>query len=136
VCLTNYYLLLFRISSKPPSRTYERILPRSAHFIVDQSRSGVQNIRLAWGDWCNVSGAGFGIQPTTDTGNTLIDAIVWAKPGGEGDGTSDTTSVRYDSFCGNADAAKPAPEAGAYFFLVHSVRKCSLIHIVVLLYDN
>ena len=37
----------------------------------------------AWGDWCNVSGAGFGIRPTTNTDNALVDAFVWVKPGGE-----------------------------------------------------
>jgi cellulose 1,4-beta-cellobiosidase len=64
-----------------------------AQFIVDQGRSGVQNLRTAWGDWCNLKGAGFGMRPTTSTGSAYIDAIVWAKPGGECDGTSDT-SVR------------------------------------------
>lgn len=70
-----------------------------AHFIVDQGRSGVQNIRQAWGDWCNVLGAGFGTQPTTNTGSALIDSIVWVKPGGECDGTSNTSSPRYDPHC-------------------------------------
>lgn len=42
-------------------------------------------------------GAGLGIRPTTSTGNTLIDAIVWVKPPGESDGTSNTTSPRYDT---------------------------------------
>ncbi|KAG9128516.1 hypothetical protein FRC07_005883 [Ceratobasidium sp. 392] len=86
-----------------------------AHFIVDQGRSGVQNIRQQWGDWCNILGAGFGTQPTTSTGNSYIDAIVWVKPGGESDGTSNTTSPRYDSTCGLSDATQPAPEAGTWF---------------------
>ncbi|PPQ99543.1 hypothetical protein CVT26_008397, partial [Gymnopilus dilepis] len=86
-----------------------------AYFIVDQGRSGVQNIRQQWGDWCNVKGAGFGIRPTTDTGSDLIDSIVWVKPGGESDGTSNTSSARYDSHCGLADADQPAPEAGTWF---------------------
>ncbi|KII88193.1 glycoside hydrolase family 6 protein [Plicaturopsis crispa FD-325 SS-3] len=86
-----------------------------ATFIVDQGRSGVQNIRNAWGDWCNVKGAGFGTRPTTDTGDPLIDAIVWVKPGGECDGTSNTSSPRYDSHCGLSDAFQPAPEAGTWF---------------------
>lgn len=68
-----------------------------AHFIVDQGRSGVSGIRTAEGDWCNVKGAGLGMRPTTDTGNDLIDAIVWVKPPGESDGTSDSSSSRYDS---------------------------------------
>jgi cellulose 1,4-beta-cellobiosidase len=86
-----------------------------AHFIVDQGRSGVQNIRQQWGDWCNVKGAGFGTRPTTSTGNSLIDSIVWVKPGGECDGTSNTSAVRYDAHCGLSDAAQPAPEAGTWF---------------------
>ncbi|KAF8512987.1 cellulase [Gautieria morchelliformis] len=76
-----------------------------AHFIVDQSRSGVSGLRAAEGDWCNVKGAGLGIRPTTSTGNTLMDA----------DGTSNTSSVRYDTHCGQSDAAQPAPEAGTWF---------------------
>ncbi|KAG5654138.1 Beta-glucosidase cel3A [Sphagnurus paluster] len=86
-----------------------------AHFIVDQGRSGVQNIRQQWGDWCNVKGAGFGTRPTLNTGSSLIDAIVWVKPGGECDGTSDTSSPRYDAHCGLSDAAPNAPEAGTWF---------------------
>ncbi|EGN95647.1 glycoside hydrolase family 6 protein [Serpula lacrymans var. lacrymans S7.3] len=86
-----------------------------AQFIVDQGRSGVQNIRSAWGDWCNVKGAGFGTQPTTNTGSSLIDAIAWIKPGGECDGTSDSSSLRYDPHCSLSDALQPAPEAGTWF---------------------
>ncbi|KAF8610091.1 cellobiohydrolase [Ceratobasidium sp. AG-I] len=85
-----------------------------AHFIVDQGRSGVQNIRDAWGNWCNIEGAGFGQRPGTST-VTGIDQVVWVKPGGESDGTSDTSAVRYDSTCGLNDAKKPAPEAGNWF---------------------
>ncbi|KDR81738.1 hypothetical protein GALMADRAFT_59609 [Galerina marginata CBS 339.88] len=86
-----------------------------AHFIVDQGRSGVQNLRQQWGDWCNVKGAGFGTRPTLNTGSSLIDAVVWVKPGGECDGTSNTSSARYDSHCGLSDADQPAPEAGSWF---------------------
>jgi cellulose 1,4-beta-cellobiosidase len=87
-----------------------------AHFIMDTSRNGVQpTSQAAWGDWCNVIGTGFGIRPTSNTGDALQDAFVWVKPGGECDGTSDTSSVRYDAHCGYADALKPAPEAGTWF---------------------
>lgn len=55
-----------------------------AHFIVDTGRSGKQPTgQQAWGDWCNVQGAGFGQRPTTNTDNALVDAFVWVKPGGE-----------------------------------------------------
>lgn len=50
-----------------------------ASFIVDQGRSGVQNIRQQWGDWCNIKGAGFGLRPGSATLSTYIDAIVWVK---------------------------------------------------------
>jgi hypothetical protein len=56
----------------------------------------------------------------TDLNNELthysvFSQVVWVKPGGESDGTSDTSSVRYDSTCGLNDAKKPAPEAGTWF---------------------
>ncbi|CAJ2502638.1 Uu.00g100320.m01.CDS01 [Anthostomella pinea] len=84
------------------------------HAITDTGRNAVTGLRLEWGDWCNVNGAGFGVRPTSDTGDELTDAFVWGKPGGESDGTSDTTATRYDSFCGKDDAYKPSPEAGAW----------------------
>ncbi|CDO73586.1 Carbohydrate-Binding Module Family 1 / Glycoside Hydrolase Family 6 protein [Trametes cinnabarina] len=86
-----------------------------AQFIVDQGRAGQQNLRQQWGDWCNIKNAGFGTRPTTSTGNPLIDAIVWVKPGGESDGTSNSSSPRYDSTCSLPDATVPAPEAGTWF---------------------
>jgi cellulase/cellobiase CelA1 len=47
--------------------------------LFEESRSGQIGLRTAEGDWCNVLNAGLGIRPTTSTGNTLIDAIVWVK---------------------------------------------------------
>ncbi|CAG8972990.1 hypothetical protein HYALB_00007836 [Hymenoscyphus albidus] len=89
------------------------------HAIVDTGRNAVQGLRAEWGDWCNVNGAGFGVRPTSSTGNSLVDAFVWGKPGGESDGVSDPSADRYDSFCGHDDAFKPSPQAGqwneAYF---------------------
>lgn len=84
--------------------------------LINTARNGVQpTSQLAWGDWCNVIGTGFGVRPTTNTGDPLEDAFVWVKPGGECDGTSNTTSPRYDFHCGLADALQPAPEAGTWF---------------------
>ncbi|ORY71078.1 1, 4-beta cellobiohydrolase [Pseudomassariella vexata] len=86
------------------------------HFITDTGRSGKQpTSQLAWGDWCNVIGTGFGMRPTANTGLELEDAFVWVKPGGECDGTSDTSAARYDYHCGLSDALQPAPEAGTWF---------------------
>jgi cellulose 1,4-beta-cellobiosidase len=94
-------------------------MPNNA--VVDTGRSGNPGGRLEWGDWCNVVDAGFGPRPeaSPDSGAPLLDAFVWVKPGGESDGTSDTSATRYDAFCGKADAFQPSPEAGqwnqAYF---------------------
>ncbi|KAF2733486.1 cellobiohydrolase-like protein II precursor [Polyplosphaeria fusca] len=82
--------------------------------IVDTGRNAVTGLRKEWGDWCNVNGAGFGVRPSSTTGDTNTDAFVWVKPGGESDGTSDTGATRYDSYCGKDDAFKPAPEAGTW----------------------
>lgn len=74
-------------------------------FITDQGRSGKQPTGQAqWGDWCNAKGTGFGTRPSANTGDSLLDAFVWIKPGGESDGTSDTSATRYDYHCGYADA--------------------------------
>lgn len=89
------------------------------HAIVDTGRSGNPGGRLEWGDWCNVVDAGFGRLPSSETGSDYADAFVWVKPGGESDGTSDSSAARFDEFCGKADAYQPSPEAGqwnqAYF---------------------
>jgi cellulose 1,4-beta-cellobiosidase len=88
----------------------------SAKFIVDTSRNGVQPTKqIAWGDWCNLIGTGFGVRPTSSTGSSYVDAFAWVKPGGECDGTSNTSAARYDFHCGQADALQPSPEAGAWF---------------------
>nr|CDF76448.1 glycoside hydrolase 6 [Evansstolkia leycettana] len=91
----------------------------SVHFITDTGKSGRNGVQPtkqnAWGDWCNVIGTGFGVRPTTNTGDPLEDAFVWVKPGGESDGTSNSTSPRYDAHCGYSDALQPAPEAGTWF---------------------
>ncbi|KAM5347250.1 hypothetical protein ACJ41O_010255 [Fusarium nematophilum] len=86
------------------------------HFITDQGRSGKQPTgQIEWGDWCNSKGTGFGIRPSANTGDSLLDAFVWVKPGGESDGTSDTSAARYDYHCGASAALQPAPEAGTWF---------------------
>lgn len=85
-------------------------------FITDQGRSGKQPTgQQEWGHWCNAIGTGFGPRPSTNTGDAWVDSFVWIKPGGECDGTSDTSAARYDTHCGLSDALKPAPEAGQWF---------------------
>jgi cellulose 1,4-beta-cellobiosidase len=88
----------------------------NAFFITDQGRSGRQPTgQIEWGDWCNVIGTGFGTRPSINTGDSLLDSFVWIKPGGECDGTSNTSAARFDFHCGLADALQPAPEAGSWF---------------------
>ncbi|KAL6903887.1 glycoside hydrolase family 6 protein [Trichoderma evansii] len=85
-------------------------------FITDQGRSGKQPTgQQQWGDWCNVIGTGFGIRPSANTGDSLLDAFTWVKPGGECDGTSNSSATRYDYHCGLSDALQPSPEAGSWF---------------------
>jgi cellulose 1,4-beta-cellobiosidase len=87
-----------------------------AYFITDQSRSGKQPTgQSQWGDWCNAIGTGFGTRPTTNTGLAIEDAFVWVKPGGECDGTSNSSAARYDYHCGYSDALQPSPQAGTWF---------------------
>lgn len=71
-----------------------------ARFIVDQGRVAQFGARAAWGDWCNVAPSGFGAVPGTPINNTLVDSLVWVKPGGESDGE-----------CG----LEGAPKAGVWF---------------------
>lgn len=54
------------------------------HFVIDTSRNGGN---VAGGQWCNPPGAGIGADPTTSTGNPLVDALLWIKDVGESDGT-------------------------------------------------
>ncbi|KAG5923449.1 hypothetical protein E4U61_003350 [Claviceps capensis] len=87
-----------------------------ARFITDQGRAGRQPTgQTSWSHWCNAKGTGFGLRPSANTGDALLDAFVWVKPGGESDGTSKASSRRYDYHCGFEDALKPAPEAGQWF---------------------
>jgi endoglucanase len=47
------------------------------HFIVDTSRNG--NGVPAGSAWCNPTGTALGQAPTSDTGDSLADAFIWAK---------------------------------------------------------
>jgi endoglucanase len=52
------------------------------HFVMDTSRNGNGDN----GQWCNPSGRALGLNPTTNTGNPIIDAFLWIKTPGESDG--------------------------------------------------
>ncbi|CAE6402966.1 unnamed protein product [Rhizoctonia solani] len=81
------------------------------NFIVDQGRSGNQNASRGDDGWCNFKYAGFGLRPAVTT-HPFIDSVVWVKPGGESDGTTDTSSSRYDTSCVSPTSFIPSPEAG------------------------
>ncbi len=49
------------------------------HFVIDTSRGDAQ-------DWCNPPDRGLGLQPTANTGVSLLDAYLWIKIPGESDG--------------------------------------------------
>jgi endoglucanase len=55
------------------------------HYIIDTSRNGMGGTADA--QWCNVPGQSLGVEPTTQTGNSRVDALLWIKVPGESDGT-------------------------------------------------
>ena len=83
-------------------------------FLIDTSRNGKGGIRRAWGDWCNIKGAGLGERPRAEPAPG-IDAYWWVKPPGESDGSSDANGPRFDPMCAGKDAARDAPQAGKWF---------------------
>lgn len=52
------------------------------HFVIDTGRNG----NGSNGDWCNPSGRALGQLPTTNTGNSLVDAYLWVKGPSGSDG--------------------------------------------------
>lgn len=52
------------------------------HFVIDSGRNG----NGSNGQWCNPSGRALGRLPTTNTGNSLVDAFLWVKGPGGSDG--------------------------------------------------
>lgn len=55
------------------------------HFVVDTGRSGSGPTPDF--QWCNPPGRSLGTKPTTDTGNSLVDAYLWVKGPGGSDGS-------------------------------------------------
>lgn len=81
-----------------------------ANFIVDTGRSGRQPTgQVEWGDWCNIKGTGFGQRPTTSTGNNLVDAFVWVKPGGEVSAILHSTSRSRTTLTKHSPMVLPIP---------------------------
>jgi cellulose 1,4-beta-cellobiosidase len=99
---------------KTLAKTLEMFGFKNHAFIIDTSRNGKGNIRKAWGNWCNIHGAGLGERPRAEPAPG-IDAYFWIKPPGESDGISDPSQPRFDPMCASPDAAKGAPQAGKWF---------------------
>lgn len=55
-----------------------------AHFVADTARNGLGP--TADHEWCNPDGRALGLPPTLDTGNPLVDGLLWIKAPGESDG--------------------------------------------------
>lgn len=53
------------------------------HFVIDTSRNG----NGSNGQWCNPSGRALGSAPTSNTGDSLVDYLLWIKTPGESDGS-------------------------------------------------
>lgn len=54
------------------------------HFVAERSRNGLGPTPDF--QWCNPSGRALGLPPTTNTGNSLVDAFLWVKGPGGSDG--------------------------------------------------
>jgi endoglucanase len=55
------------------------------HFVVDTGRNGLGP--SPDGQWCNPPGRALGNRPTTATGRSTADALLWIKHPGDSDGT-------------------------------------------------
>lgn len=63
-----------------------------ARFVVDTSRNGQGPWQPTAGypdaqDWCNPPDRGVGLRPTANSGQALVDALLWVKIPGESDGS-------------------------------------------------
>ena len=71
------------------------------HYVIDTSRNGLGRDTSGNGgqpEWCNPPGRALGVRPTTDTGNSLVDAFLWIKIPGGSDGnchTGDPTAGQF-----------------------------------------
>jgi endoglucanase len=58
-------------------------LLHGAHYVIDVSRNGIATATR----WCNPPGQALGVPPTPNTGNTLVDGLLWIKQPWASDGT-------------------------------------------------
>jgi endoglucanase len=64
---------------------YGHAISPTLHFVIDTSRNG----RGPWHgkqNWCNPPRRGLGARPTDQTGDPLVDYLLWVKAPGESDG--------------------------------------------------
>jgi cellulose 1,4-beta-cellobiosidase len=106
-------------------QTLGPLLEAQNNFIVDQGRSGVQDILNQWGDWCNINGAGIGLHTSPITPLPYIDSFVGLKPRGESDGNSNSSAPHYNFIWSLSDAMLPCPQAGTWFHVCILI-KCSM----------
>jgi len=59
-------------------------LTNNKHFVIDTGRNGLGPTSDQ--QWCNPSGRALGQRPTVNTGNALVDALLWVKGPGGSDG--------------------------------------------------
>lgn len=72
----------------PDNLVYGRAISRligDKPFVIDTGRNGAGP--SPDGAWCNPPGRALGEEPTTDTGDPVVDAYLWIKPPGDSDGT-------------------------------------------------
>jgi endoglucanase len=62
----------------------------SLHQIIDTARNGSGPLGS---EWCDPSGRTIGSAPTTSTGDSNVDALLWLKPPGEADGCAAAAGV-------------------------------------------
>jgi endoglucanase len=53
------------------------------HYVIDTSRNGLATART----WCNPPGQALGTAPTANSGDRMVDALLWVKLPGSSDGT-------------------------------------------------
>lgn len=64
--------------------------------VIDVSRNG--GAVPPGGTWCNPAGTKLGRNPTTNTGDPLVEALLWTKDPGESDGPCGTSSAQAGTF--------------------------------------
>ncbi|GGY87908.1 glycoside hydrolase family 6 protein [Streptomyces poonensis] len=90
VAADGFSLNVSNFQTDAATKTYGLSLSRQLggrHFVIDSSRNGNGPLGGDHGEaWCNPPGRALGTRPTTDTGESVLDAYLWIKRPGESDG--------------------------------------------------